>query len=229
MIYKELKYDDLHITLKEVYESMQYGDNVPDESVRTEIDAVIAEISTFLRPRFCVINVEGVLDTETNTLNIVGSDGLSNITFDIGKIIARQLKGSESYALFIATSGMEFQNYQDKLKREGDIVRMFIADSIGSLLAEKCADQMELVLEGNHTNRFSPGYCGWHVRQQQILFPLFQGNTCGVTLTSSSLMVPIKSVSGIIGIGDNVRKLEYTCGLCDFDKCYKKKFVKKFN
>lgn len=229
MIYKELKYDDLHITLKEVYESMQYGDNVPDESVCMETEAVLAEISTFLKPRFCVIHVDGVLDAKTNTLNVVGSDGLSNVTFDIGKIIARQLKGAESYALFIATSGAEFQNYQDKLKRDGDIVRMFIADSIGSLLAEKCADQMERVLEGNHTNRFSPGYCGWHVRQQQILFPLFKGNTCGVTLTPSSLMVPIKSVSGILGIGNNVRKLEYTCGLCDFDKCYKKKFAKKIN
>ena len=132
--------------------------------------------------------------------------------------------------LFICTSGIEYETYQQRLKAEGDLVRVFIADALGSVIAEKTADQMELAVQENinklgwhHTNRFSPGYCGWHVSQQQLLFPLFEGNTCGVTLTDSSLMVPIKSVSGIMGIGKEVRKLEYTCGLCDFEKCYKRK------
>ena len=89
---------------------------------------------------------------------------------------------------------------------------------------------VELVLQENidklgwkHTNRFSPGYCGWHVAQQQMLFPLFDSHTCGVQLTDSSLMIPIKSVSGIMGVGREVRKLDYTCGLCTFEKCYKRK------
>ena len=117
-----------------------------------------------------------------------------------------------------------------RLKEQGDMVRVFIADALGSVIAEKCADQMEKALQESidklgwkHTNRFSPGYCGWHVSQQQLLFPLFQGHTCGVKLTDSSLMIPIKSVSGIIGLGEKVRKLEYTCGLCDFKQCYKRK------
>ena len=110
------------------------------------------------------------------------------------------------------------------------MVCVFIADALGSVIAEHCADQMEICLQESidklgwrHTNRFSPGYCGWHVSQQQLLFPLFGGNTCGVCLTESSLMVPIKSVSGIIGLGEKVRKLNYTCGLCDFKQCYKRK------
>ena len=75
-----------------------------------------------------------------------------------------------------------------------------------------------------HTNRFSPGYCGWHVSEQQRLFSLFPtANPCGIRLTDSSLMIPIKSVSGIIGIGKNVRHLDYSCGLCNYSKCYKKR------
>ena len=116
------------------------------------------------------------------------------------------------------------------LMTEADMVRVFIADALGSVIAEHCADRMEEILQTSidklgwhHTNRFSPGYCGWHVSQQQLLFPLFQGHTCGVKLTDSSLMIPIKSVSGIIGLGEKVRKLEYTCGLCDFKQCYKRK------
>ena len=96
-------------------------------------------------------------------------------------------------------------------------------------LAERCADYMEQHLQQSidklgwhHTNRFSPGYCGWPVSEQQQLFPMFQGHTCGVSLNASSLMGPIKSISGIIGIGRNVRHLDYTCGLCDFQHCYKR-------
>ena len=109
------------------------------------------------------------------------------------------------------------------------MVRVVIADALGSVIAEKCADEMELTLQESidklgwhHTNRFSPGYCGWNVSEQQRLFPLFDGHTCGITLTESSLMVPIKSVSGIIGLGREVRRLDYTCGLCDFKHCYKR-------
>ena len=64
------------------------------------------------------------------------------------------------------------------------MVRVFIADALGSVIAEKTADVMERHLQESieklqwqHTNRFSPGYCGWHVSEQQLLFPLFDSNT----------------------------------------------------
>lgn len=212
MTQKTLTYDDLKITPADLYEQMGYRDQQPDESTLTEADRIVGEVRQWLRPQFCYQVVADQPD------------------FDMGKIILRQLRGSEAYALFICTSGVEFEAYQQRLMKEGDMVRVFIADALGSVIAEKCADRMEEVLQESidklgwhHTNRFSPGYCGWHVSQQQRLFPLFHGVTCGVTLTVSSLMVPIKSVSGIIGLGKGVRHLGYTCGLCDFKQCYKRK------
>lgn len=212
MTEKILTYNDLSITPADVYEQMGYHDAEPDEVTKAELTQIITEVSKWLRPRFSyfVVSVQPA--------------------FDMGNIILRQLRGSEAYALFVCTAGVEYEAYQQQLKEQGDMVRVFIADALGSVIAEKCADQMEIALQESidklgwkHTNRFSPGYCGWHVSQQQLLFPLFQGHTCGVTLTDSSLMVPIKSVSGIIGLGTGVRKLDYTCGLCDFKQCYKRK------
>ncbi len=209
---KTLTYEQLAITPADIYEQMGYHDVTPDEATKEETLKVIDEVRQWLRPQFCYLVIP------------------NQPAFDMGKIILRQLRGSEAYALFICTSGVEYEAFQQRLKTEGDMVRVFIADSLGSVIAEKCADQMELHLQESidklgwhHTNRFSPGYCGWHVSQQQLLFPFFNGDTCGVNLTDSSLMVPIKSVSGIIGLGKEVRKLEYTCGLCDFQKCYKRK------
>ena len=212
MTEKILTYHDLRITPADVYEQMGYHDAEPDEVTKAELTRIVNEVSQWLRPRFSyfVVSVQP--------------------PFDMGNIILRQLRDSEAYALFICTAGVEYEAYQQRLKEQGDMVRVFIADALGSVIAEKCADQMEIALQESidklgwkHTNRFSPGYCGWHVSQQQLLFPLFQGHTCGVTLTDSSLMVPIKSVSGIIGLGASVRKLDYTCGLCDFKQCYKRK------
>jgi hypothetical protein len=209
---KTLTYDDLRITPADVYEQMGYHDTAPDEATRRETQAIIDEVRGWLRPAFCYFVVRELP------------------AFDMGNIILRQLQGSEAYALFVCTAGTDYEAYQQQLNNEGDMVRVFIVDALGSVIAERCADCMEESLQESidklhwhHTNRFSPGYCGWHVSQQQLLFPLFGGHTCGISLTPSSLMVPIKSVSGIIGLGSCVRHLDYTCGLCDFQQCYKRK------
>ena len=66
--------------------------------------------------------------------------------FSIGKIITRQLRGSESFAFFAATAGTGFEKFQHTLQQEGDMVKVYIADAIGSIIAEKTADCMEIAL-----------------------------------------------------------------------------------
>lgn len=233
MISKTLTYDDLGVTMPEIYEQMGYGavtdadiEDRVGEDVKAEVQDILHEIKAFLRPEFCFYIGKAVLDEENNILQLSGR------TMGIGKIITRQLRGSSLYAFFVCTAGVAFQQFQEKLKVEGDIVREFAANAIGSVIAEKTADAMERELEAflkdkpelQHTNRFSPGYCGWHVREQKLLFATFpMENPCGVRLTDSCLMLPIKSVSGVIGVGEKVRKLDYTCGLCDYAKCYKRR------
>ena len=212
MTKKILTYDQLGILPADIYEQMGYHEVLPDQATQQETRAIIDEVKAWLRPQFCFFVTRECLD------------------FEMGRIIEKQLQDSEAYAFFICTCGQEFEDYQAQLKANGDMVRVFIADALGSVIAEKCADEMEKNVQESieklgwhHTNRFSPGYCGWHVSQQQVLFALFKGETCGVRLTDSSLMLPIKSVSGIMGLGQKVRRLDYTCGLCHFEKCYKRK------
>lgn len=226
MFEKRLTYDDLDITDRELFVQMGYGDNSPTDDIRQEIEVIRDEVRGILRPHFCFIVADGgTVDTANDTLNVEGR------TFSVGRIISRQIRGAEGFAFFVATAGMEFEHMQRRLEEEGDMLRVFITDALGSVIAEKTADVMERWLQifinargWRHTNRFSPGYCGWHVSEQQKLFPLFGvEKPCGVSLTESSLMVPIKSVSGVIGLGPGVKKLEYTCGLCDYAKCYKRR------
>ena len=221
MTEKELTFDELGIGPADVYAQMDYhvGEAEPakavaDEVVARETGDIISDVRQWLRARF---------------VYLTRSDIPSG--FHLGDIIARQLKGSTAYALFIATAGTEYEEYFRRLKQKGDEVQVFIADALGSVITERCADMMEQQLQAsidklawNHTNRFSPGYCGWSVSEQQVLFPLFGGHTCGVSLNEGSLMVPLKSVSGIIGLGAEVSRKDYVCQLCNFDKCYKRKY-----
>lgn len=225
MFEQEIIYQNLVIPSSEIYEAMGYKDSMPDEMVIEEVNTLLNRIIPFLRPRFFFFITDGMLDIEQEALTV------QDTVFAIGKTIARQLKGSESYAFFAATAGIEFEEFQHILQQENDMVKVYIADSLGSIIAEKAADYMEKELAKyikekgwKHTNRYSPGYCGWHVSEQQKLFSLFPvASPCGIQLTDSSLMIPIKSVSGVIGIGSSVRKLKYTCGLCTYENCFRKR------
>ena len=139
MLEKELSFADLPISLSEIYETMGYADAVPDEAVEKEVRGVLGRVEAVTSPRFCFFISGGDLD-ETKDLLTVGKT-----SFSIGKIITRQLRGSESFAFFAATAGTGFEKFQHTLQQEGDMVKVYIADAIGSIIAEKTADCMACV------------------------------------------------------------------------------------
>ena len=113
-------------------------------------------------------------------------------------------------------------------------MKEFLADTIGSEIAEAAARSMARrmgdALAGKGmliSNSYSPGYCGWPVSDQQQLFKLFPPKICGVELNSSSLMSPVKSVSGVIAVGAHVRKMPYGCAICGRKDCYKNRLKQK--
>ncbi len=216
-----ISYDDLDIDLQDIYIALGYGKNVPEELVRESIQEVIDVIAPQVRSCYYFDTFEGHLSKESLTIG--------KIEFCIGKIISSQMKKSEKFVLFAATAGMEFENYLEEIKEEGDIFRLYIADALGSIIVERTADKLEqhlfsLISPGGyrHTNRFSPGYCGWLVNEQQKLFSFLPAQVCNISLMESSLMYPVKSVSGVIGIGLDVSKKEYTCNICNYKNCYKR-------
>lgn len=160
------------------------------------------------------------LSRENRSLQVEG------ITFNVRPIIYRQIKEAEEVALFICTAGPVVGEMCHQSMKDGDLLRGYVYDVIGSEIVEAAADRMQEELRKSIadlgkeiTNRFSPGYCGWDVAEQHKLFSFFKDNYCGITLTESALMKPIKSVSGIIGIGRNVRYTPYQCKLCDDKNC----------
>lgn len=215
MISKTLTYSDVRLSPSEVYEALGYHDGfLPDEQTQHEVH----ELLEIIAPRLCP------------QLGFVTKGIESLKPFTPGRIIESQLKDCQAVCYFVATAGEWFEQYQHDLAQASDMVKVYIANEIGSLLAEKTADRMEEALEEQlipkglgHTNRFSPGYCGWNVSEQHQLFDLLGEEPCGVRLTESALMIPIKSVSGIIGIGKDIKKHDYKCNICGLESCYKRR------
>lgn len=219
MFEKRLSFESLHIHPEDVYRQMGYGKETPDERTTVEVLRMLANASQTAVPRYCYMVMDGCLEKEVLRMG--------NSEFHLGSIIARQLAGATHFAVFVATAGMEFEEW----RKRGDMLESFIADALGSVIAERSADEMEKAMQASidklgwkHTNRFSPGYCEWATEEQQKLVPLLGNpNPCGVWLTESALMWPVKSVSGIIGLGENVFYHEYACHLCQLTHCFRRR------
>ena len=148
------------------------------------------------------------------------------LEFKVGETVCRELKGSECLAFFVCTAGRTISEKSVMLLKSEDPVLGYVYDLLGSAIAEAASILMQSFLKqevekaGEQiTNRYSPGYCQWNVADQHALFSLFHDPPCGVSLTPSALMIPIKSVSGVIGIGQHVRYRDYQCELCPRVDC----------
>jgi len=160
---------------------------------------------------------------------------IGQIDFDVKKVVFNMLKRSAKIAVFVCTAGDKIHELSRQYMAEGDLLKGYVYDLFGSLVVESAMDivQETLRLEmGNIgfkiTNRYSPGYCGWTVDQQKKLFSLLSHDFNFIQLSESCLMQPIKSVSGIIGIGKDVRFNDHTCHICDSTNCLYKN-LKKHN
>jgi hypothetical protein len=214
-------YDDLDIDLTQIEKVLGYGEG----NDRDIVDFLIAEILSE-QGLFGAIKAEYKICDEIEFIESDKSVTVNNVNFEIHKILFGQLKKAGAIAFFLCTAGPEIGVRSRKSLAEGDPLKGYIYDMLGSIAVDAAADLMQAELEKTIvasgkkiTNRYSPGYCGWHVSEQHKLFRLFPENYCGIRLTDSALMHPIKSISGIIGIGRNVRYIQNTCSLCEMKQC----------
>ena len=223
MNYKTYQFDfkDLKISSSAIEAALGYQEGED----RTLVTNLIEEILTECH-EICNIKAEyGVYD-DIRFDNVSKSITVNGVLFRIKNILYNQIKKSDSVAIFLCTAGAEIGLRSREAMNDRDLLKGYVYDVIGSEIVEEAADLMQSDLEQNvHvtgkkiTNRYSPGYCGWDVAEQHNLFKFFPSNFCNIKLTPSALMDPVKSISGIIGIGENVRSNPYKCSMCDMKDC----------
>jgi hypothetical protein len=144
------------------------------------------------------------------------------------QVIAELLEHCHQVAVFLVTIGEYLEETAYQLAKDGLILQATVLDAIGSDAVEKLADFVQDGIrelantKGLVTSqRFSPGYCDWNIGQQRMLFWALNGNTLGIHLTGECLMIPQKSISGIIGIGSSNGDVKNynPCKTCEKHDC----------
>lgn len=221
----QIDFDNLNLDVVKIERVIGYKQDESQETVSELIAEVLEEAKLI-----CSVRAEYRIFDNIVFDNIERSVRIIDQVFMIRKIIFSQIKKSDSAALFLCTAGEEIGVKSRNSMNSGDLLTGYIYDVVGSEIVEAAAELMQNELEirmapsgRNITNRFSPGYCGWDVAEQHKLFSLMPDNFCRIRLTDSALMDPVKSVSGIIGIGENVKRRPYTCSFCDLQNCIYRK------
>jgi len=217
----QFDFKDLKINSSRIETVLGYKEGEDRELVSGLIEEILTESKEISNIKAQYAIFHGVLfDNDTKSVEI------NNSSFHIKKIVFGQIKKSDSVAIFLCTAGEEIGIRSRKAMQERDLLKGYIYDVTGSEIVEAAADLMQAELEKSMlgsgkkiTNRYSPGYCGWDVAEQHKLFQLIPDNFCRIRLTESALMDPVKSVSGIIGIGKDVKSNPYTCRICDLKDC----------
>lgn len=151
---------------------------------------------------------------------------LKGVDLSPGRQVCGYIKESTQVAAFLCTAGEDFTRMTNQLNEQGDIMEAYILDAIGSLTVENAMDKIQEQLSTEMhqqglkiSNRYSPGYCNWPLSDQTMLFDLIGLNPTGITLSDSCLMTPRKSVSGVIGIGSQLKHHAYGCVVCNNTDC----------
>ena len=118
-------------------------------------------------------------------------------------------KQAEYLALFAFTLGERISVNIQKLFDENEFPLGFMLDTVASVGADNGSGVLESLFHKSIMEQksaisdisvlgYSPGYCGWHVSGQQKLFKYLHPERIDISLGESSLMTPIKSVSGVL-------------------------------
>jgi cobalamin-dependent methionine synthase I len=113
------------------------------------------------------------------------------------------------FALFAVTLGSGVSERISLLFDEQEFALGALLDGAASESAEIACRVTEteyrraLTLQGRLNNDhgvlpFSPGYCGWHISAQRLLFDLLRPGEIGIALGETFLMEPLKSISGVL-------------------------------
>ncbi len=138
-----------------------------------------------------------------------------------GKLILQNLAPAEEVVVMLGTIGGLLEQYAAAMLA-ADPVYGLALDSLGSVAIENlvvaaCSYFGAGAAERNlHTTiPLNPGLEGWPVDKGQAqIFALLDPAEAGIQLTSAGMMIPQKSLSVVIGVGENVGQGGRVCDYC---------------
>lgn len=210
----------IDIDSQQVLHNIGYGtDYEPSARIESLVNEYVENTCHLIEPSYSYV-IRGISSVKGSRVVIEGS-----FTFK-SEVVAQLVEQCEKVALFIATIGSRLEEMVCYLAEDGLVLQAAVLDAIGSGVTETVADfvqgkigKVARAQELYISRRLSPGYCDWDISQQKMVFRAMNGDSAGVHLTKGYLMLPQKSISGIIGIGSREVEDYNPCKMCDKQDC----------
>jgi hypothetical protein len=177
-----------------------------------ELLALGRQAEAIARPRACYLL--GIIDSATEDQVVVEGVTLTS------RVLRVNLANNHRVFPFVATCGMELQDWADQFD---DMLYRFWAETIKELALNAAFDALHKeLMERYHLDpisEMSPGsLIDWPIQQQTPLFSILGDMVpaIGVRLTDSLLMVPTKTISGILFPAQENFE---SCQLCPRQNC----------
>ncbi len=191
-------------------------------SVKPEIIALIDKLLADIKDE-CLL--EPAIAYETYPITEINQQQLSlaGITLH-SPLFASVLPNAEELAVVLCTIGPKLENKVTDYLGRGEPLRGMLLDGIGSAAVDSLAQEACRLIAGiasSHgyqaSSPFSPGMSGFPITEQRQLFQLIPSEQIGVSLSASGVMVPLKSASMVVGMGQGmiVRTQAEVCAHCN--------------
>lgn len=166
---------------------------VVSEAVQQQVERALAEVQ------------------ELSTFKYIYAQHVEPMDFMNTPAYQDYMSGAEGYLLCATTLGVQVDRRIRRLQLI-DMSYSLIVDAAASAYLECCADEFEYNLPFENLGfRFCPGYGGTSLQDNRVIAEQLNVGQIGITFLDSNLMMPMKSMLGIVRIGGGSAK---NCSRC---------------
>ncbi len=174
-----------------------------------------AETANAMIDPIVIIERLKILSHAENSIQLEGGYTIS------GKLVKRHLaEADEIYAAACTVSGAIEKKVQEL--QGSDLINALALDAAGTAAVEKLSTEVRNSVEEEAektgkriTLPLNPGMMGWPLEEGQAqVFSILSKKSNAISLNSSSIMDPYKSLSFVIGAGTAVKSCGVMCDYC---------------
>ena len=187
--------EDIDIPLKEILRYSGYRKHAPNEVFEKEAYEIKEYMSRVIEPKACMLKTQVRIRDDECDFKVISFKS---------RDLARLLKGCINAYFFAVTTGIDVDR-KITLRARNSASYGMLTDAAGSAAIEAVCDKVceRLVQkEGcNLTKRFSPGYGDLSIEHQKDFIRILDTpRKIGLSLTRGGMLVPVKSVTAIVGM-----------------------------
>lgn len=140
-----------------------------------------------------------------------------------------EASASQLVGIVVGTLGADLEKHCRDLAARGEVYQSTLFDAVGTATLDLLTEEVSRIIAHKGASsglapgpRFAPGIDGYPLEHQHLLFQIADHTSIGVSLNSSAIMVPAKSISffqTLLLRAGPTKRLKNKCSQCRMADC----------